>query len=57
MQKAVRKYVQCCFGVFQAHFAIIQNPRRKWDMAPIKSIFIGDVILRNMIKNMNPIVT
>jgi hypothetical protein len=37
-------------GVFQAHFAIIQNPRKQWDMAPIKSILIGDVNLYNMIK-------
>jgi hypothetical protein len=29
MQKAVREDVQCCFGVFQAHFAIIQNLRRQ----------------------------
>lgn len=50
MQKIIRKDVQCCFGVFQTHFAIVQNPRRQWDMAPVKSMLIGDVILHNMIK-------
>jgi hypothetical protein len=50
MQKAITKDVQCCFEVFQTHFAIVQNPRRQWNMTPVKSILIGDLILHNMIK-------
>lgn len=50
MQKVIRKDVECCFGVFQTHFTIVQNPRRQWDMPLVKSILTGDVILHNMIK-------
>ncbi len=42
--------MECCFGVLQkARFVIIQNLNRQWDMATIKSILIGRVILHNLI--------
>jgi hypothetical protein len=47
--KTIRKDVECCLGVLQTHFAIIQNPSEQWDMATIKSVIIGGVILRNII--------
>jgi len=49
MQEGARKYVEHCFWVLQTRFAIIQNLNKKWDMATIKSIFIGCVILHNLI--------
>ncbi len=49
LQKIIKKDVECCLGVLQAHFAIIQNLNRQWDMATIKSATIGCVILHNII--------
>jgi hypothetical protein len=49
MQEGARKDVERCFWVLQTRFAIIQNLNKKWDMATIKSILIGCVILHNLI--------
>jgi hypothetical protein len=47
--QGAKKDAECCFGVLQARFAIIQNLSSQWDMATIKSILIGCVILHNLI--------
>jgi hypothetical protein len=47
--QGAKKDVECCFGVLQARFAIIQNLSSQWDMPTIKSILIGCVILHNLI--------
>jgi hypothetical protein len=49
MQEKAKKDVERCFWVFQTCFAIIQNLNKKWDMATIKSILIGCMILHNSI--------
>ncbi len=38
MQERARKDVEQCFGVLQAHFGIIQNPYRLWQMDTIYEI-------------------
>jgi hypothetical protein len=48
--QGAKEDVEFCFGVLQkTRFVIIQNLSRQWDMATIKSIFIGCVILYNLI--------
>ncbi len=49
MQKGARKDVECCFGVLQFHFGIIQNPFRLWQMDVIYEIMTTYVILHNII--------
>jgi hypothetical protein len=57
MQEGARKYVEHYFGVLSMRFVIIQNPSKQWDMATINNIFIGCVILHNLIiSKMNLIV-
>jgi hypothetical protein len=48
-QEAVWKFVECCFGVLQARFAIIRNPCHQWSMEVIKDIMFTCCILHNMI--------
>jgi hypothetical protein len=50
MQEGVRKDVSGrCFGVLQAHFAIIQNSCRLWQTYTIYEVMFACVILHNMI--------
>jgi hypothetical protein len=38
-----------CFKVLQAHFAIIQNPCRLWQMDTIYEVMVAYVIIHSMI--------
>jgi hypothetical protein len=49
IQEGVKKDVERCFEVLQAHFAIIQNPCRLWQMHTIYEVMVICVILYNMI--------
>uniref|UniRef100_A0A0D3BP35 DDE Tnp4 domain-containing protein n=1 Tax=Brassica oleracea var. oleracea TaxID=109376 RepID=A0A0D3BP35_BRAOL len=48
-QEAVRKDVECAFGVLQVRFAIVKNPTLFWDKAKIGKIMRACIILHNMI--------
>uniref|UniRef100_A0A0D3AY84 DDE Tnp4 domain-containing protein n=1 Tax=Brassica oleracea var. oleracea TaxID=109376 RepID=A0A0D3AY84_BRAOL len=48
-QEAVRKDVECAFGVLQARFAIVKNLALFWDKDKIDKIMRADIILHNMI--------
>lgn len=48
-QEAVQKDVEWCFGVLQAHFVIILNPCRQWDIQCIRDVMFTCYILHNMI--------
>jgi hypothetical protein len=48
-QEAVRKDVECCFGVVQSRFAIVRNPSRHWSMEVINDIMHTCCILHNHI--------
>jgi hypothetical protein len=50
MQESVRKDVsRRCFGILQAHFAIIQNSCRLWQIDTIYEVMFACAILHNMI--------
>ncbi|XP_033131629.1 uncharacterized protein LOC117126737 [Brassica rapa] len=48
-QEAVRKDVECAFGVLQSLFAIVKNPALLWDKIKIGKIMRACIILHNMI--------
>jgi hypothetical protein len=48
-QETCRKDVERCFVVLQAHFAIIRNPCRQWNMETIADFMFTCCILHNMI--------
>jgi hypothetical protein len=48
-QEAARKDIERSFGVFQARFAIVRDPRRFWDKETFNDIITTCVILHNMI--------
>jgi len=47
VQKAVWKDIAKCFSILQSPFAIIQDPRKLWQMDTIPNITIPCVILHN----------
>jgi len=49
MQEGAQKDVERAFGVFQARWAIVQNPCRMWDMSKIFYIMFSCDIMHNMI--------
>jgi len=48
-EEAVRKDVECAFGVLQARFAVVKNPSNLWDKEKIANIMRACIILYNMI--------
>jgi hypothetical protein len=61
IQEAVRENVEYCFGVLQAHFAIIRGPARGWKKKDLHAIMTTYIILHNMIveneRNLNDVLT
>ena len=48
-QEAVRKDVECCFGVLQQRFAVVRNPARLWSNKIMKMVCTEAIIMHNMI--------
>ncbi|CAL2225775.1 unnamed protein product [Prunus armeniaca] len=48
-QECYRKYVERCFGILQAHWAIIRGAARMLDEEVLRSIMMTCIILHNMI--------
>ncbi|KAI5314218.1 hypothetical protein L3X38_043394 [Prunus dulcis] len=48
-QKGYRKDVEMCFGILQAHWAIIRGIARMFDEEVLRSIMMTCIILHNMI--------
>ena len=48
-QEGYRKYVERCFGILQAHRAIIRGDARMFDEDVLRSIMMTCIILHNMI--------
>jgi len=48
-QEAVRKDVECAFGVLQSRFPIVRGPARFWDKETLREIMTACIIMHNMI--------
>ncbi|CAN0925013.1 hypothetical protein LINGRAHAP2_LOCUS34517 [Linum grandiflorum] len=48
-QEGYQKDVERAFGILQAHWAIVCNPVRSWDVPSLKNIMLVCIILHNMI--------
>jgi hypothetical protein len=48
-QEAVRKDVECAFGIMQARFAFTRTPVRLWDVRDVKIAVLASIVLHNMI--------
>ncbi|TVU12521.1 hypothetical protein EJB05_46172, partial [Eragrostis curvula] len=48
-QEGARKDVERAFGVLQAHFGILRNPARMWQVKSLADIMYACIILHNMI--------
>jgi hypothetical protein len=48
-QEAIRKDVECAFGVLQSRFAIVKGPSRFWSRDDLNDIMTTCVILHNKI--------
>jgi hypothetical protein len=49
MQSALRKDVECVFGVLQARWEIVRNPIRTWGLETIGDIMMACISLHNMV--------